>query len=239
LISPFGGFFKYPFPVFGIAILTIVFFYERYFRTTRINFIYAFIALVFGFILEKIYWKDSMFYGSSKPFGYLTVLILIVIIYYILLRINSYNLSAKLFLLLIFFAIGFQLSISRIQAISPYSTKYDYGKTGMEQTTEWLRVNTGPNEPIWSMKDVGYYVHDKYYESYAYYFSKPLDNNLVNMLKVGKVRYYVVSTGIGEDDILDYPNIAQILNTYAVKEKQFGNFIIYESKAAITNGKQQ
>jgi hypothetical protein len=232
LIAPFGDFFKYPFPVFGLAILTIIFFYDRYLRNSKIILLFAFIATTLGFLVEKIFWRDSMFL-NGKPFGGLTILLIIIIVSFILIKIDARRIAASMFVLTIFFAIGFQLSISRIQAISTYSTKYDYGKQGMDQTTAYLRSNTVPNEVIWSMKDVGYYVNNRYIESYAYYFDKPLQNNLISLLKAGKVRYYVVSTGIGEDNINNYPNIRQILDTYAVLEKQFGNFIIYESKASI------
>jgi hypothetical protein len=135
-----------------------------------------------------------------------------------------------MFVLILLFAIGFEFSISRTQAISTYSTKYDYGQLGLNQTASYLRSNTAPSEVIWSMKDVGYYVNNKYIESYGYYFDTSLQNNLINLLKSGKVRYYVANTGIGEDNIDAYPRIKHILDTYAVPEKQFGNFIIYKSK---------
>jgi len=229
LIAPFGGFFKYPFPVFGISMLTIVFFYERYFRSINPAFLYAFLATALGFVLEKIFWKDSMFLGG-KLFHGLVLLFLVMVVSFILLKINTRQVAASLFVLAIFFSIGFQLSVSRIQAISPYPTKYHYGLIGLDQTTAYLRSNTAPNEVIWSMKDVGYYVNNRYVESYGYYFDKSLEGDLVNMLQGGKIRYYIVSTRIGEDNIDAYPNIKQILDTYAVREKQFGNFIIYKSK---------
>lgn len=229
LIAPFGGFFKYPFPVFGILILAIVFFYDRYFRDTKINSLYALLATSLGFVIEKIFWKDSMFL-NGLPFKNLTLLLLIMVACFILLKRVTHNIATGLFVLFIFFSIGFQLSISRYQAISTYPTKYHYGQTGLDQTTAYLRSNTDSEEVIWSMKDVGYYVNNRYYESYGYYFDKSLENDLINMLNGSKVRYYVVTTGIGQDNIDAYPNIKQILDTNAVKEKQFGNFIIYKSK---------
>ena len=38
LISPFGGFFKYPFATFGLLTLSIIFFYERYFADIKLKF---------------------------------------------------------------------------------------------------------------------------------------------------------------------------------------------------------
>jgi hypothetical protein len=120
--------------------------------------------------------------------------------------------------------------------MSSYPTKYHYGQAGLDQTAAYLRSNTEPGEVIWSMKDVGYYVNNRYIESYGYYFSKPLENDLINLLQNSKVRYYVVTTGIGQDNIDAYPNIKQILDTNAVREKQFGNFIIYKSKDNLQHG---
>ncbi len=232
LISPFGGFFKYPFPVFGILILMVALFYDRYFRNSKVQWPYALVAFVFGYLLEKHFWRDSMFKNGSA-LGNLALLLIFcaVVAYFVFVKLKSKNVvTAYVFVLFACFSIGFQFSISRIQAISPYSTKYLYGQTGMDQATAYLRSNTSPNEVIWSMKDVGYYTNNKYIESYGYYFDNSLQNDLVNMLKDSKVSYYVVTTGIGQDNIDYYSNIKQVLNTNAVKEKQFGNFIIYKSK---------
>ncbi len=230
LIAPFGGFFKYPFPVFGIFILTIALFYDRYFKERKVSAVYALAATLLGFLLERAYWKDSMFYLNAR-FESLAVLLLIVVICFVFLRTYTHRVLASLLILYIFFCIGFQLSISRIQATSHYSTKYLYGQTGLDQTAAYLRTNTDPQEVIWSMKDVGYYTNNRYYESYPYYFDKSLEGDLVSKLQEGKVRYYVATTGIGEDNIDYYPEIGRILDTYAIKEKQFGNFVVYKSKA--------
>ena len=116
LLAPFGGFFKYPFPVFGLSLLIIAVYYDRYFRGEAINRLYAFIATLLGLVIEKIFWKDSMFL-NERPFRGLIILLLIVVASYILLlKINAHRLAASLFVLVICFSIGFQLSISRVQA---------------------------------------------------------------------------------------------------------------------------
>ena len=229
LISPFGGFFKYPFPVFGLLILAIIFFYDRLFRDVKINFLYALLATFVGFLIEHALWGDSMFL-HGRPFGYVPALAALVIVAFIILRLYRRPFIASMFVLSLFFCIGFGLSISRAQAISPYSTKYLYGQTGMEQAAAYLRSVTAPNEAIWSMKDIGYYVNNRYYESYSYYFDKSLQTDLISKLRGSKVRYYVVTTGIGQDNIDYYADIKTIMDTYAVREKQFGNFVIYKSK---------
>ena len=230
LIAPFGGFFKYPFPTFGTLILSIVLFYDRYLQDTKINLLYAGLVTSLGFILEKIYWGDKMF-SNARPFAHLAILLLSIALYCVLLQIHyTRRLAAQMFLLISFFAIGFQLSISRVQATAPYPTKYLYGQMGMDQAADYLRSNTSSDEVIWSMKDIGYYVNNKYIESYGYFFDKSLEKDLINKLQDSKVRYYVVTTGIGQDNIDYYTNIKQILNKYAVREKQYGNYIIYKSK---------
>lgn len=158
--------------------------------------------------MEKIYWGDSMF-TNTRPFGGLLLLLVIATAFYLAVRSWRKQMMAILFILFIFFAMGFQLSISRIQAISPYPTKYLYGQTGMDEASAYLRSNTEPDEIIWSMKDVGYYVNNRYIESYGYYFDKSLEDDLINMLQTGKVRYYVVTTGIGQDNIDYYTDIGR------------------------------
>lgn len=228
LIAPFGGFFKYPFPVFGLLLLNIALFYDRYLKDAKVRWGYGIIAALIGFAIEKKLWGDSMFL-TGKPFRGLIVLLVVVIGWYLLIRMEK-KIAAQAFVLMIFFAIGFQFSISRAQAIAPYPTKYNYGQMGLDKATAYLKSNTEPDEAIWSMKDVGYYVNNRYYESYSYFFDKSLENDLVAKLKEGKVKYYVVSTGIGQDSIDYYKDIKQILDAHAVQEKQFDNFIIYRSK---------
>ena len=229
LIAPFGGFFKYPFPVFGILILTVVLFYDQHFKNKKINPLKVVLAILAGFSIEKIFWGDAMFL-NAKPFHGLTILLLTIIVSYFILKKLNQSTATNLFVLFILFSIGFQTSISRVQATSPYPTKYLYGQIGMDQTTAYLRSNTSPDEVIWSMKDVGYYVNNRYYESYTYYFDKSRQANLVKLLNDGKVKYYIVTTGIGQDNIDYYSDTKQILDSHAVRDKQFGNFVIYKSK---------
>lgn len=231
LMSPFGGFFKYPFAVFGLLLLSVVFFIHKYLDISKLNYAHAFAALFLGFLTEKIFWADSMFL-SLKPFTFLPLILVIIIIAYLLLsKLRSHRDALRsLLLLLVFFAIGFQLSISRIQALSSYPTKYLYGQTGMNDASEYLRSNTKPDEVIWSMKDIGYYVNNKYYESYAFYFNKSGEKDLLKLIDERKIRYYVATTGIGQDNLDYYTHIRHILDTYTVKDKQFGNFVIYKLK---------
>ncbi len=234
LMSPFGGYFKYPFPVFGLLLLSIVFMYDRYLAGTKFNIWHAAIALVAGFIIEKQLWGDAIFL-TRQPLevGILIILVLVAIgLYILLIKPKTNSITATFLILLIAFSIGFQLSISRIQAIAPYPTKYLYGQLGIDDMAAYIRANTTPDEVVWSMKDAGQYAQRPHIESYAYYYDKSLKDDLINMLEEGKVRYFITTTGIGEDNIDYYDNVREILEEYATKEKQFNNYVIYKSNAA-------
>jgi|GEM_PF-2941513 len=233
LLSPFGGYFKYPFPVFGLLLLSIVFMYDRYLSEVKLNNWLIAVAFVFGFIVEKTLWGDSMFltHRSMELSTLIGLILVAVTIYILLVKPNTKNILAMFLVLLLSFSVGFQLSISRAQAIAPYPTKYLYGQLGLADTAAYLRANTGTDEVIWSMKDVGQYAQRRHQESYAYYFDASLNTELVNMLKEGKIRYYITTTGIGEDNIDYYKNVKDDLNTYATKVKQFDNFIIYKANS--------
>ncbi len=234
LISPFGGFFKYPFVVFGLIMLTIVFFYQDYTEKQKTNPLIFVIAACLGFFVQLMYWGDSMFV-NVKPSKHLFTLLVISSVFFALIKFRPI-LVRGVFVFTLLFSIGFQFSISRIQAISPYPTKYLYGQTGLDQTANYLNLNTEDDEVIWSMKDVGYYADRRFIESYRYYFNESLETELEGMLKEGKVRYYVVTTGIGQDNIDYYTRIGEILEDHATIERRFGNFIIYKSKGAAVNG---
>jgi len=234
LISPFGGFFKYPFPVFGILVMSIVFLCENL-QDIKISKLWPYLtaSLLLGSVVEDVLWKDSMFF-SIYPFTYSwAALVLIVLLYIALKYRKSLHFTQVTIALALAFAIGFQMSISRVQAIAQYPTKYLYGQTGMDDAITYLKLNTKSNEVIWSMKDIGYYVNNRYLESYSYYSDPTLKKSLINLLKSGKVRYFVSTTGIGQDSLSYYTNIKTILDTYATKQEQFGNFVIYKSNNSL------
>ena len=51
---------------------------------------------------------------------------------------------------------GIEFGVAAWQSKVPYSTTYDYGETGFLETVAFLRGNTGPDDVISSMKDIGY-----------------------------------------------------------------------------------
>jgi len=230
LISPFGGFFKYPFPVFGFMILAVVFFYQENFVQTKVNIVIAFLAAALAILYENHFLRDNMFI-SQMVFNHLPLLWIGVLIGYILLNLKKSSSLAKIALPYFIIAIiGFQVNISRVQAKAPYPTKYHYGQQGFDETVNYLKAKTRKDEVIWSMKDIGYYVNNRYIENYGFFFDKSLNAELERLTKEGKVRYYVATTGIGEDRVDYYLEIMKILEKNTELDANFGNFVIYKAK---------
>lgn len=228
LIAPFGGFHKYGFPVFGLLLLSIIFMLEM-FKKIKINWVYVIVALLFGTVLAKLL-KDSMYF-SGVTFSYMWTLPILVVVMYVALRIKNTKIYAQnILVFIIAFALGFQLYISRVQAVAPYPTKYLYGQLGIDEAASYLRANTEKDEVIWGMKDIGYYTNKRWVESYGYYFEPKLHKDLIDKLQKGEIRYFVATTGIGQDNLDYYGEIRDILETYATKEKQFDNYVIYKAK---------
>lgn len=229
LIAPFGGFHKYAFPVFGILLLSIIFMLDT-FNKLKVSWMYIGGAFLAGILIEKLFWKDTMYF-SGVTFNLMWLLPFIAIGAYLLLcSVSARKYAQYGVVLTLAFAIGFQTFISRTQAVAPYPTKYLYGQLGINEAASYLRANTEKDEVIWGMKDIGYYTNKRWVESYGYYFVPELHKDLINKLQSGNIRYFVATTGIGQDNLDYYGEIRDILETYAVKEKQFDNYVIYKAK---------
>lgn len=228
LIAPFGGFHKYSFPVFGILVLSIVFMLDT-FKKVKINWVYVVLAFLAGIVLVKLL-KDSMYF-AGVTFSYMWILPIVIIVAYLtLINKATQRYAQSVAILVIAFALGFQLYVSRIQAVAPYPTKYLYGQMGIDEAASYLRANTEKDEVIWGMKDIGYYTNQRWVESYGYYFEPKLHKDLIDKLQNGEIRYFVATTGNGQDNLDYYTEVRDILETYATKEKQFDNYVIYRAK---------
>jgi hypothetical protein len=180
-------------------------------------------------IFYSFFFKDTDLL-ENKIFRY-TILLVIGSILLGLTMVKLNNKKATLIAIstLLFISISCSLGVSRSQALSKYPTRYHYGQAGMENAINYLKGRVAKNEIIWSMKDVGYYVNNKYIENYSYFFDEQKQKELISMTNEGKVRYYVTTVGIGEDRIDVYPEIKSILDSNCQKysPKVFGNFVIY------------
>ena len=128
--------------------------------------------------------------------------------------------------------VGTQFGISRSQAVAVYPTKYHYGQMGFDETASYLKERLVPNEPIWSMKDIGHYANGTWIENYSSIFktAAEITHNLQDVIKNKGVRYFVVTKGIGQDRVDAYAELKSALDSCCVIDKEFGNFIIYKAK---------
>lgn len=229
IITPFGGFFKYPFAGFNFLMIPAALMAAELvdWRNGR-NLIILLLGIFAGAALENRFIGDSLIRHRAEA-GYILIsalVILSIVLAYVLHFLRTKISAGILVLILLMAAGGYELGLSRAQAVAPYPTKYNYGQTGLEDTITYLKANTAKDEVIWSMKDVGYYVNDRYEESYGYYFVPELQDKLIRLMRDGNIRYYVATRGIGEDNIAAYPRIGNILVTYGKVEKTFGDYVI-------------
>jgi hypothetical protein len=232
LISPFGDFFKYPFVTFAMLIMPAAYFLSELFtfKTAKQEIIIMLIAAgcLVGFAAQPFLFSDQLLIARVN-FGGSWLLLIVILISAVLIRLYSKSDVAKLTLLLVLaLTLGAQFGLSRTQALYPYPTKYHYGIQGFEETATYLKVQTAENEPIWTMKDIGYYVHNKYIENYSAFFDPNAREKLKMLLEERKVRYYVVTTGIGQDRIDINLEVKDLLERYATIDRTFGNYIIYK-----------
>lgn len=134
--------------------------------------------------------------------------------------------------MLLIVVVGSQLWISRSQAVAVYPTKYHYGQIGFEKTVSYLKERLDPNEPIWSMKDIGHYANGKWIENYSSITRSEAEitENIQKVIRNNNVRYFVVTSGIGQDRVDAYAGFKSALDKCCVVDQQFGNFIIYKAK---------
>lgn len=235
LIAPFGGFFKYIIVVMPYLFIPFILFYSNLkleYKQSNVSIIYI-IALILGFLINTFLIRDNPIKHSTPVSFYtvLAVLLICIVFIYLLGGKNTKLTSVTIWInIILLVTIGYQLSLSRIQAISNYPTKYNYGLAGFEETVEYLRANTEKDEVIWAMKDIGYYTNNKYIESYSFFFNEALQRELVDIIEKGDVRYYVVTQGVGQDRVDAYPEIGAVLDSYTNKEIELGNYLIYKIK---------
>jgi hypothetical protein len=235
ITPPFGGFFKYPFAGFHFLIFPFVFMFIDLVKKGNRRHLFFITMAILGFtILENYFFADKLILEKHQLDAY--IIILILLLAFILGKtVFKYQQSRWIsFLIVGIFTIssGFQLGLSRVQATSNYPTKYNYGQEGFNETIEFLKEKTTSKDIIWSMKDVGYYVNNKYEESYHYFQSSQLNEKLRRLMKEKKIKYYVATYGIGEDNLLAYPEILNILLSNGKVEKTFGNYVIFSSDSS-------
>lgn len=233
LISPFGRFFKYPYPVIWIFCFSIANFIVDECYLDFINANKKYLILLISIFTPLIFlvflnFGDNLILSNSgiSIYYFITIIFTSVFIGYKYKNFFIKCITFFIFLLMV----SSELSISISQALSKYPTKYEYGQLGFNETVAYLKDNTYKNEVIWSMKDVGYYVNNRYIENYPDVFNPNIKNRLIDLIKNKNIRYFVVTKDIGEDRIDAYPELKLGLDNCCVVVNQFGNFVIYKAR---------
>jgi hypothetical protein len=235
LIPPFGGFFKYPFPVFQLACLVISIAIASRLQVSSLIIKFSAglgaILAIFVFVFQTKYLGDhrllANFIEASFVENVAPIFLLLIVAF--LFSILSKNVAAIVLSLMVGCQVGLAVGVSRNHAISVYPTKYNYGQLGFDDTVAYLKQKLEPGEVIWSMKDIGYYSGNKYVESYSYYFDKKVESKIISLSSSG-MRYFVATRDVGEDRLDAYPAVLAALNECCSLEKNFGNYYIYRKK---------
>lgn len=126
---------------------------------------------------------------------------------------------------------GIQLGVAVNQAKAPYATTYDYGQTGFMDTVGFIRANTGPDDIIVSMKDIGYRAHRRYFENYAAVNGDPAAAaHLVDVMKSGRAAYFVFTEGHGQDELFLNPSLQRWVEENCTLVRSYGNYRIYQRR---------
>jgi len=255
LTGAFGGFFKYPYPAFPILILVITHYMHSHlflkrmdgdsirvsFRDSTIQFghqqiwlfLFCSIAILVCYYQVAVTKDTDIF--RDRPVSFVLIFSIVGIaaaISIVTAKISDSQFLAYGLSILLAMMVGTQFGISRSQAVAAYPTKYNYGQIGFDETVSYLKERLETNEPIWSMKDIGHYANGTYIENYSSIFKKAAEitSRLQDIIKNNRVRYFVVTKGIGQDRVDAYAELKSALETCCVIEREFGNFLIYRAK---------
>ncbi len=244
LIAPFGGFFKYPFPVFSLFCLVVSLVLAKLLSDCSKRFLIGLssvtvLCFLGVLVLQINYPSDHKQVASFitgvyiNYYNYLLMfagVFLLVLAGVVLFLLFVFKRAATVTLCVLFgCVVGLGLGVSRNHALSSYPTKYSYGQVGMDETVEYLRTHLNEGEIIWSMKDVGFYSGNHYIESYPYLFDEDVISKIMEFKQQG-VRYFVATKRIGEDNLEAYPKVQQALDLCCELDKVFGNYYIYKAK---------
>ncbi|HEV7509618.1 MAG TPA: glycosyltransferase family 39 protein [Thermoanaerobaculia bacterium] len=127
---------------------------------------------------------------------------------------------------------GIQAGIALYQSRVGYSTTYDYGQSGLQETAAFIASHTTERDVISSMKDVGFLARRRYYENYGAVSNDAAAARLIAAWKSGKVGYIVFTEGYGQDQLNFQPVLKDWIAGNAEQTASFGNYRIYRPKAA-------
>lgn len=127
------------------------------------------------------------------------------------------------------FAGGQQLGWALAQAPVDYSTTYDYGQRGLDETATFIRLNTAPDEIISSMKDLGFRAGRRYYENFGLIYGGPTGaQHLIDLMEKRQARFAVFTEGRGQDQLIMNKKLLDWVEDHCILVRSLGNYRIYE-----------
>lgn len=124
---------------------------------------------------------------------------------------------------------GIEFGVASWQSKVPYSTTYDYGETGFVETVAFLQSNSGSDDIISSMKDIGYRTGRRYHENYqALYEGEPDAGLLRQAIGSGRIKYSVFTEDRGQDQLIVNPELREWVLKHCTLVRSFGNYRIYQ-----------
>ncbi|GIU78297.1 MAG: hypothetical protein KatS3mg005_1535 [Bryobacteraceae bacterium] len=128
---------------------------------------------------------------------------------------------------------GLMAGMALAMARAPYSTTYNYGQEGFEETVCFIQQHTQPGDAILSMKDVGFRAGRRYFENYGYIFGGAERAEAARrILTEGKARYAVFTEGNGPDFLGLNPQLQEVIQSLCVLERSYGHYRIYDCAGA-------
>lgn len=237
----FGGApFKYTYVYWGIIVacsaLLLDFLLEASFRVSKVPIrSWAAIAAAVYFVsaLAGALWvKDTIILtGLARSYAWSLYIPALLLLAVVPARRWAPALAALVLACAVSAAAGNSFGVALYQARAGYSTTYDYGQTGFEDTVGFIRANTQPDQMIASMKDIGFKADRRYFENYGAIYGGPEPaGRLIEAISSGKVRYEVFTAQRGQDNLAMNPPLKSWIEKNCELVRSFGDYRIYSYK---------
>jgi hypothetical protein len=132
-------------------------------------------------------------------------------------------------------ASGMLLATAVFQVHLDYSITYDYGQEGFSDTAAYVYQNTGPNDIIASMKDIGFKAHRPYFETYGPIHGEESTRlTMQRLIDEGQIKLLVFTEDRGQDQLKLNPQLQKWILSRCKLIRSFGNYRIYAPPPPVT-----
>lgn len=195
-------------------------------------------AFLAGALLAVSYWKDGLLSrGIVSWAGAWTVALPGVVAFCAALAAGAGRRRRRWARLALVAAVvapaGVWSGVALYQARADFSTTYDYGQRGFEDTVAFIRLTTSQDQTIASMKDIGYAAKRRFWENYAaIYGGEAGARQLIDYIRSGKCRYAVFTENHGQDQLIMNPVLQRWIGGNCRIVRSFGDYRVYDCGTA-------